>query len=305
MYNALIVGSGQIAGGFDNPPDKAILTHAHAYIEHNGFNLLGFFDVDFSRAETMGGKWGVNAFKSLEEVKNVDIVSICTPDKFHLSTLKEALKLSPKFIFLEKPLADDLNEAKEILEIAKDLPILVNYSRRFVDDFQKLASSIKKGDFGELKAGSGYYGKGFVHNGSHMTNLIDLLVGKIEKTEILEQFNDFFENDPTKTVILNLKNNKKIIMQGINCNDFTIFELDLVFQKSRIRILDGGQKIELYEVKENEKYKGYRNLVLKETINTGIDFAMLNAVENIYQHLKNNAPLKSTVEQAYEAICYG
>jgi len=305
MYNALIIGAGQIAGGFDNPTDKAILTHAHAYIEHSGFNLLGFFDVDFSCATKMAEKWGCNGFKTLEEVKNIDVVSICTPDKFHLSSLKEALKLNPKLVFLEKPLADDLNEAKEILEISKKTPILVNYSRRFVAEFQDLAEKIQNGELGEFLSGNGYYGKGFIHNGSHMTNLIDLLLGKIKKTEILEQFNDFFENDPTKTVILTLVNDKKIIMQGINCNNFTIFELDLIFQKSRIRILDGGQKIEIYEVKESKKYSGYKNLILKEVINTSIDFAMLNAVENIYQYLRNNEPLKSTVQQAFEAINYG
>lgn len=305
MYNVLIIGSGQIAGGFDNPDSKEILTHAHAYKEHKSFNLLGFYDTDFSRANVMAKKWGGKFFKTLEEVKNVEVISICTPDKVHSETLKQALKLNPKLIFLEKPLSDNLDDSKEILEISKNVPILVNYSRRFVPEFQKLTKKIQSYDFGKFQAGNCYYGKGFVHNGSHMTNLINMLIGKIQKTEILNQFNDFFENDLTKTAILTLANDKKIIMHGINCNNFTIFELDLIFEKARIRILDSGEKIEVYEIKENEKYAGYKNLVLKETIKTKLDFAMLNAVGNIYQNLKINEPLKSTVEQAFEAINYG
>lgn len=34
MYNAVIIGAGQIAGGYDAPNDKPILTHAHAYQTH-------------------------------------------------------------------------------------------------------------------------------------------------------------------------------------------------------------------------------------------------------------------------------
>lgn len=34
MYNALIVGAGQIAGGFDDINDDYILTHAHAYVKN-------------------------------------------------------------------------------------------------------------------------------------------------------------------------------------------------------------------------------------------------------------------------------
>lgn len=303
MYNALIIGAGQIAGGFDDPSDKAILTHAHAYCEHDGFNLLGFFDSDFSRAAEMCEKWNCKGFKTLEDIKDIDIISICTPDKFHLSVLKEALKLSPKLIFLEKPLSDNIEEAKEILKISKKIPILVNYSRRFVSEFQMLADKIKNREFGEFLSGNGYYGKGFVHNGSHMTNLLELLVGKITKVDIVNEFEDFYPKDKTKTAILTINNNK-FTMNGIDCRNYTIFELDLLFKKARLRILDSGQKIEIYEVKENKKYKGYRNLVLKETINTELDFAMLNAVENIYQNLKHDEPLKSTVKQALEVINY-
>ncbi|HNW25904.1 MAG TPA: Gfo/Idh/MocA family oxidoreductase [Candidatus Gastranaerophilaceae bacterium] len=304
MYNALIIGAGQIAGGYDSPQDESVLTHAHAYSKHKGFNLLGFYDVDFSKASEMAKKWGVKAFKSLDEVGSVDVISICSPDSFHLASLKETLKLNPKLIFLEKPLSDNLYEAKEILEISKKIPILVNYSRRFVPEIQELAKTAKGGAFGEFLYGVGYYGKGFIHNGSHMTNLLDLLVGKITKVDIVHEFEDFYPNDKTKTAILSFDCNK-FTMKGIDCRNYTIFELDLFFEKSRVRILDSGNKLEIYEVKESGNYAGYKNLILKEVINTELNLAMLHAVENIYRHLENNEPLKSTVEKAFEAINYG
>lgn len=305
MYNALIMGAGQIAGGYDNPETTAILTHAHAYKEHKDINLLGFYDINFSNALKMAEKWNCNAFKTLEEVSDIDIISICTPDEFHLSSLKQALKLKPKLIFLEKPLSNNINEANKILEISKTIPILVNYSRRFVKEFQDLAQKAKDNLWGEFETGNGYYCKGFVHNGSHMTNLVNLFLGPIKKTADICEFNDFYEKDPTKSVVFSANNGNKFFMQGTNCNNFTMFEIDLIFQKSRIRILEAGKKIELYSIKENEQYKGYFNLVLKETLKTELDFALLNAIDNIHSYLTNGEPLKSTVQQALEAINYG
>lgn len=305
MYNALIIGAGQIASGYDTPQDNCVLTHSHAYLNHDQFNLLGFYDVDFEKARNAAVKWNVDAFLKLDEIKNVDIISICSPDNYHLSSLKEALKLHPKCIFLEKPIANNTESAKEILEISKKIPILVNYSRRFVPEFQELARTIKDNKFGNFQYGVGYYGKGFIHNGSHMTNLLGLLIGKIQKVDVISEFVDFYEKDPTKTALLSFEGNKKFYMQGVDCNNFTIFELDLLFEKARIRIIESGNKIELYEVKENEQYEGYKNLVLKEIINTKLDFAMYIAIDNIYKYLENNEPLKSTVHQAFEAINYG
>lgn len=304
MYNALILGAGQIATGYDNLQNSCVLTHAHAYVKHEGFNLLGFYDVDSEKAKTASIKWGVNYFSTLDEIKNVDVVSICSPDEFHLSSLNEILKLNPKCIFLEKPIANNIEDAKKIIKVSKKIPILVNYSRRFVSEFQELGKKIKQAKFGDFQYGVGYYGKGFIHNGSHMINLLDLLVGKITSVDIVQEFEDFYPNDKTKTAILTI-NHKKFTMKGIDCRNYTIFELDLLFKKGRIRILESGNKIEIYLPSNNDKYLDYVNLKLSETINTKLDFAMLNAVDNIYNHIQNNEPLMSTVQQAFEAINYG
>lgn len=305
MYNSLIIGAGQIAGGYDSPESEAILTHAHAYKMHQKFNLLGFYDVNFQAAEDMAKKWQSSAFKKLEDVKDVDVISICTPDDYHLSSIKEALKLEPKLIFLEKPLSNDLAESEEIISISKSIPILVNYSRMFTPEFQELSKQIKNNEFGQYQSGNGLYGKGFIHNGSHMTNLLNLLIGKINEYSTIEKFVDFAESDPTKTVILTFENSKQFIMKGVSCKKFDIFELDLIFENARVRIIEFGNKIEIYKVSEYEKIKGYKVLALDKIIETQKDFAMLNALNNISNYLSGNEELLCTVKQAAEAIVYG
>lgn len=289
MYKALIIGAGQIAGGYDEPCAKAVLTHAHAYQNNENIELLGFYDINFEQAQKMAQKWSVKAFQNPVEA---DIISICTPDFCHLSSLKIALQLNPKIIFLEKPLSNSLKEAEEIVEISKNVPVLVNFSRRFTPEFQKLAKRIKSGEFGKFRSGFGYYGKGYIHNGSHMRNLLNLFFGQIKTVTETGSFVDFSENDPTKSVTLTFDEGE-FRMQGVNANDFTLFELDLIFEMGRIKILNSGYDLHIYKVVDNPKYKGYRILELCEEIHTSLDFAMENAVKNIVDYLRGSGDLIS------------
>lgn len=296
MYSALIIGAGQIAGGYDNPSDNDILTHAHAYENSKNIELLGFYDINIEQAKKMASKWDSKAIEDLDEVKSIDVVSICTPNSFHLKSVQDALKLNPKVIFLEKPVSDNLKDAQEIYEISKKVPVLVNFSRRFVKEFQELAKDIKTGKFGKYQTGSGFYGKGFIHNGSHMRNLMELFLGDIKKITILEEINDFFENDTTKTAILEFENDKKFFMQGCDCNKFSIFDFDLMFEKAKIRIINSGNNIEIYTVKENLIYKGYYSLCLNKSYPTELNFALQNAVSNIEEFITCGQKLISPVK---------
>lgn len=76
MYNSLIIGAGQIAGGYDSLESEAVLTHAHAYAKHSDFNLLGFYDVDASNASNMAKKWNCNAFNRFDEIENIKFSTI-------------------------------------------------------------------------------------------------------------------------------------------------------------------------------------------------------------------------------------
>lgn len=303
MYNALIVGAGQIAGGFDDISDNCILTHAHAYKNNSNINLLGFYDINQASAKAMAQKWSVKAFNSLQMLESVDIVSICVPDEYHTqSVINAANLLKPKLIFLEKPICKNKKDIKLLREIK--IPILVNYSRRFCQSFYNLARKIKNNEFGAYQCGNAFYTKGFIHNGSHMMDLLFLLLGKIVKCDVFNSFYDFYDDDATKSAILSFENGKKLTLNGCDCKNFTIFECDLVFEKARIRMLDSGFWIEIYDIRDDENFKGYKRLDLGQKYKTDLDFAMKNAVDNIVSYLQNGEKLLCTLEDGYEAIKY-
>ncbi len=300
MYKSLIIGAGNIASGFDDITNSSVLTHAHAYINNPEIELLGFYDTDYEKAQSAAKKWGVKAFK---EPVNADIISICVPDEYHAETLLNVQNLQPKLIFLEKPVCTK-KDNPEILKNIKT-PILINYSRCFSKSFQELANRIKSKEFGSYENGFGFYGKGFIHNGSHLINLLNLLIGKIEKIDFKNEINDYFENDTSKEAFITFKNGKQFTMIPANCNNFTIFEFDIIFEKARIRMVNSGFELEIYKVQDSEKYTGYKNLILSEKITTDLDFAMSNAVQNIVDYLNGNADLMCTLNDGLEAVKYG
>ena len=291
MKKALILGAGQIAGGYDNPNDDGIITHAHAYLENPETELLGFYDVNYGQALKMAQKWGVKAIKDLKDVSEVDIVSVCTPDFCHLQSVKEAIGLKPKLIILEKPISNSQKDADKIYKISKKVPIMVNYTRNFVKEFQDLSFDIKQGKFGDFVTGNGYYGKGYIHIGSHMRSLLELLLGKITKIKKEKKgFQDYTKDDLSVNATL-FFGDKEFKMTALPCTDYNIFELDLFFKKARIRISDLGNKIEIFGLKEKENQKDYIILNLDKTYNTEMKYAMKNAVQNAVNYLEGKENL--------------
>ncbi|GBR75482.1 oxidoreductase [Candidatus Termititenax persephonae] len=301
MYNVLIIGAGQIASGLDFPNSLEVLTHAHAVLKQSRFNLLGFYDVDFAKANQAAQKWQVNAYTSLPKA---DVIVIATPDKIHLENVRQAATAHPRLIILEKPLAADLADARAITKLAKKIPMQVNFTRRFVPELQKLALEIRKGKHGRLQTGSGFYGKGFIHNGSHLVDLLKFFGLQIKCVQGLNNFVDFYKHDPTKTVRLILPRGGEFFMQGVDCQNYTVFELDLFFEKARIRIVNSGAEVEIYGLTNSKKYRGYKFLNLDNKCKTQLDCALPNLYNNVYDFLVGKGKLLASVQDVFTEILY-
>jgi predicted dehydrogenase len=72
-----------------------------------------------------GFEFATEDYRDLIKREDIDIIEVCTPNYLHKEIVLEALKAG-KHVNVEKPLAMDLAEAKEILEAANDHPELVS-----------------------------------------------------------------------------------------------------------------------------------------------------------------------------------
>jgi predicted dehydrogenase len=308
----LIVGCGNIAGGFDlgRPPGYLPYTHAGAYNRDGRFDLAACVEPDDKRRSEFMAAWGVPAgFRSIEEAlgsgNQFDVISICSPTDCHAHDLETALRLKPKLIFCEKPLTTSVAESKRlIVECAKmNILLAVNYTRRWDAEVLRLQADMQSGRWGALRSVVGYYNKGIANNGSHMLDLLHLLVGTMDIVKVGKPIDDFFANDPTLPVCLEGPQSLPVLLACGHAEDYAIFELQLVFSLGMLTMEEGGMFWRERRALDSGIFKGYRMLEAGVRRAGQYPGAMLKAVDNIYRAVKQGDLLASTGESALAAQC--
>ncbi|MDX9704874.1 MAG: Gfo/Idh/MocA family oxidoreductase [Weeksellaceae bacterium] len=113
--------------------------------ESEKLDLVGFFDFDEEVAKKVEAELEVKAFSTLEElIDKVDIIDIVTPTSAHFECAKKAIK-SGKHIFIEKPIASSVEEAEEIIKLAKEYGVKgqIGHVERFNPAFIAVKDKIK------------------------------------------------------------------------------------------------------------------------------------------------------------------
>ncbi len=117
--------------------------HINLLKEIDSFELVGFYDPDESKAEQIKD---VPYFKSMDDLMaNCDVIDIVTPTVNHFDCAVKALRLS-KHIFIEKPLANTVQEAKEMILLAEEanVKVQVGHVERFNPAFIAAQQFIKQ-----------------------------------------------------------------------------------------------------------------------------------------------------------------
>lgn len=97
---------------------------------------------------------GVNYTQELSSLlmdPEIDVVVITTPSQFHFEMAKKAI-LAGKHCVVEKPFTETLDQAKELLDLATEMGLIVQsyQNRRFDSDFLTVQKVISSGVLGEL-----------------------------------------------------------------------------------------------------------------------------------------------------------
>ena len=84
------------------------------------YSLEGFYDADAAVAAAVSAELGVKAFSSLDElIDRVEVVDVVVPTIYHYDCVTAALKKS-RHVFVEKPLAGSIHEAKNLVSLAHE-----------------------------------------------------------------------------------------------------------------------------------------------------------------------------------------
>lgn len=148
-----IIGCGGIANG----------KHLPAIKNNGNIEIVAFCDLIEERAKKARDEYGnkesriyTEYKKLLEEEIEIVAVYVLTPNKSHSFISVEAMRAG-KHVMCEKPMAKTYEEAKKMVEVAKETGkiLTIGYQNRYRTDSIYLKAACKNGDLGEI-----YYAKG-------------------------------------------------------------------------------------------------------------------------------------------------
>ena len=234
-----------------------------------------------------------------------DIVSVATPTPTHASICRELVSAPdpPRAILCEKPAASTLEEAGQVVELAKEKGVLlvVMHMRRYANNMRNLRDFLRAGGIGDLRNVSGWLTKGTVHNGTHWFDLLRYLVGEVEWVHGIDTLCEPGD-DPTLDVAMRLKNGMLATMRSAEHANFTICEMDIMGTKGRAQIVDSSYQVQVWEAKPSPRYSGYVELSRSSVDMGDRRDVMLHAVEDIVHCLDTGDTPQSTGEDGVAAL---
>ena len=269
MYSLTIVGGGQISCGYDSPDDENILTHINGAFHHDKITLDAVIELNKDRQEYITNKWG-NSFsiyddieKSIEKHKS-NIFIVATPTNTHFKIIKKILSLCvPVLIICEKPIVSSNEELEKLNKLMDDCntKIITNFPRRFDKALNILREKIAP--INEKYYFNGVFTKGLIHNGSHMIDLVSMLIGNISSInsinkEIIDD--DYYGQFFVKTDSCNG------IITNINTMTLSIFELTIYTNIAKIEIIGATKEITINYTDKSNLAQGFETYVLKTEI---------------------------------------
>lgn len=266
VHQVLLVGLGQIGVGYDLQLDEAsVYSHARAFDRHPAYRLAAGVDGQEANRAVFTRHYGAPAYATVEEALAagvaVDLLVIAVPTAAHGAVLRSVLAVrTPRAVLCEKPLADSVDEARDMVEqcAARGVALYVNYMRRSDSAVIEVARRLHSGAIeGPLK-GVCWYSKGLRHNGSHFVNLLEAWLGPLRGHTLIAAGRAWHEDDAEPDVQLQFDKGSVTLLAARE-EAFSHYTIELVAGNGRLRYEQGGRLV-LWQPAEAGALAGYRTL---------------------------------------------
>lgn len=152
--------------------------HARIYHALEESELAGVADIDEDRGRKVAQEFGVTYHRTVESLVDagVDAVSVATPSSTHFDVGSALLRAGVN-VLMEKPMAGSIDQAAELVQIAKEMGqiLQVGYIERFNGAVLALFDSIKRPRFIECHRLSP-----FPNRGDDVSVVMDLMVHDLD-----------------------------------------------------------------------------------------------------------------------------
>ncbi|MFL2619507.1 MAG: Gfo/Idh/MocA family oxidoreductase [Flavobacteriales bacterium] len=284
------------------------------------FQLMGFYDTDLKISKELSDKEGYKCFSNLDNMlDNVEAIDIVSPTSTHYNIAKQAI-LSNKHIFIEKPITNNIDHAKDIIQLSKKNNVIgqVGHVERFNPAYVKAFNHIEDPMFIESHRLSDFNPRGtdvsvimdlMIHDIDIVLNTVKSKVKKINASGV-----SIISDSPDIA-------NARIEFENKCVANLTASRISLkkmrktrIFQKDAYISIDFLEKeLQIVKIKDADKSDPNLSMVIKT--NTGKDKiiyfenpeiieenSILNELESFANSINKKSLPKVTLLDGYEAI---
>ena len=268
-----VIGAGRI--GLSHEFDKKRLkpaSHVGMWLKNTKCELVAICDTQknqFHKAKKLNKniKFFDDAKKMLKKMKPM-IISIATWKDTHFKVTKLCISQGIKVIVLEKPLANNMKQSKEILSLIKknNVKVLVNHRRRYDVEIIKLKKRLEKGIIGEVIQVSSYYVYGLLTTATHAIDTLRFLFSNIAgEINAVYGFKNSFNNfsspdDKNYDAVLVFENGLRVTLQSLDIKSYDNFDFHIYGKKGKILITEIGRSILKFSVQKSPEHTGFTEL---------------------------------------------
>lgn len=294
--------------------------HLRLLNQSDKYELVGFYDENQEYAKKIAAEFGYTHFDTIAKlIHAVDVIDIVTPTLSHYKCAKVAIK-SGKHVFIEKPISTTVEEAEEIIALAKEYKVKgqVGHVERFNPAFKAVKGKIENPMFIETHRLAEFNPRGtdvpvvldlMIHDIDAILSVVNSKVKEINASgvSVISDSPDIanarieFENGCVANIT-----SSRISMKNMRKSRF--------FQRDAYISVDFLDKVcEVVKMKDAPEVPGDFDMILQnaEGVKKQIYYdnpsvepnnAILDELESFADAINNNTTPVVTLEQATEAL---
>jgi predicted dehydrogenase len=151
--------------------------HLNNWKQIPNVEIIGFFDPNNDNAKSVEAEYGLKRYMDEEAlIKASDIIDVVTPTHLHFPVCEMAIKMG-RHVFVEKPMANTIEEGKAIMEMVKEagVKLQVGHVERFNPAFTALKGITLNPSFIEVHRLAQ-----FNPRGTEVSVILDLMIHDID-----------------------------------------------------------------------------------------------------------------------------
>lgn len=307
----ILVGAGKVGAGFADDPVMARFypysSHAQVLAEHPDLEWGAVVDTDRGAVDRVRERWNVpRGGANLAEVCRAyepEVAVVATPPAGRTRLLDDLRGV--RALLVEKPLGVTHEEALEFAEACRARRILlaVNIWRRADERLQEIAAHLKD-IVGSPQTAFAVYGNGLHNNGTHMVDLVRMLLGEITSVraapESLVDAHGPIPGDIHVAATLVVEEKLAVHLAPLDFREFRENGIDIWGTKARVGVWQEGLRVSTSARVPNRAMQGEREIASDEARWTDgtPGKAFFRMYDNLVAAVRGDAALVSPADSA-------